>query len=60
MGFQSDMKKYITNMVYIFSEKILQTFLTEYFPLTKLMMNANPVTEIDEVYIRNHFKSMVK
>ena len=32
-------------MVYIFSEK--QTFLTEYFPLTKLMMKANPVTEID-------------
>jgi hypothetical protein len=32
-------------MVYIFSEK--QIFLTEYFPLTKLMMKANLVMEID-------------
>ena len=32
-------------MVFIFSEK--QTFLTEYFALMKLMMKANPVTEID-------------
>ena len=34
-------------MVYIFSEKYCK-LINKYFPLTKLMMKANPVTEIDE------------